>query len=65
MTAVAAAFGGPGGDVASLTDGFSAGLLGAAGIAAVGAVVTAAWLRTQTSAPQATDTAGEPEHATA
>jgi hypothetical protein len=67
MTAVAAAFGGPGGDLASLTDGFSAGLLGAAGIAAIGAVVTAAWLRTQQPAPRATDTAdaGEPEHAAA
>ena len=38
MTAVAAAFGADRvGDVAALTDGFSAGLLGAAGIAAVGA----------------------------
>ena len=33
-----------------LTDGFSAGLLGAAGIAAAGAVLAWAWLRT----PQAT-----------
>lgn len=67
MTAVAAAFGGPGGDLASLTDGFSAGLLGAAAIAAIGAVVTAAWLRTQQPTTQSADfaTAGEPEHAVA
>ena len=46
MTAVASAFGADQvGDIASLTDGFSAGLLGAAGIAAVGAVVAATWLR--------------------
>ena len=67
MTAVAAAFGGTGGDLASLTDGFSAGLLGAAGIAAVGAVATAVWLRTQQPTPVTADstTAGEPEHAAA
>jgi hypothetical protein len=47
MTAVATAFGAErGGDVVALTDGFSAGLLGAAGIAALGAVAAAAWLRT-------------------
>ncbi len=46
MTAVATAFGADrAGDVVALTDGFSAGLLGAAGIAAVGAVAAAAWLR--------------------
>ena len=46
MTAVASAFGADQvGDITSLTDGFSAGLLGAAGIAAVGALVAAAWLR--------------------
>jgi EmrB/QacA subfamily drug resistance transporter len=46
MTAVASAFGADQvGDIASLTDGFSAGLLGAAGIAAVGALVATAWLR--------------------
>ena len=46
MTAVASAFGTDQvGDITSLTDGFSAGLLGAAGIAAVGALVAAAWLR--------------------
>ena len=47
MTAVAAAFGADqAGDAVALTDGFSAALLGAAGIAAVGAVVAWAWLRT-------------------
>ncbi|WP_028651593.1 MFS transporter [Nocardioides halotolerans] len=45
MTAVAAAFGAEESGVASLTDGFSAGLLGAAGIAALGAVAAATWLR--------------------
>ena len=39
------------GDAVALTDGFSAGLLGAAGIAAVGAVLTAKWLRTPQAAP--------------
>lgn len=67
MTAVAAAAGGAGTDLASLTDGFSAGLLGAAAIAALGGVVTAAWLRSQQPAPQTVDGAstGKPEHATA
>ena len=51
MTAVGAAFGGPGTDLVSLTDGFSAGLLGAAGIAVLGSVVTAVWLRVR--GPQA------------
>lgn len=47
MTAVAAAFGADRvGDVGALTDGFSAALLGAAGIAGFGALVAAAWLRT-------------------
>ena len=47
MTAVAAAFGADqAGNAVALTDGFSAGLLGAAGIAAVGAVLAWAWLRT-------------------
>ena len=43
MTAVAAAFGadGPASDLVGLTDGYSAALLGAAAIAAVGAVVAA------------------------
>ena len=65
MTAVAAVFGADqAGDAGALTDGFSAGLLGAAAIAAVGAVVAWAWLRT----PQATtETAptDEQEHAAA
>ena len=47
MTAVASAFGADQvGDAVAQTDGFSAGLLGAAGIAAAGALVAAAWLRT-------------------
>ncbi len=47
MTALATAFGADRlGDVVELTDGFSAALLGAAGIAVIGAVVAAAWLRT-------------------
>lgn len=51
MTAVATAFGADrAGDVVELTNGFSAGLLGAAGIAAIGALAAAAWLRTP-SAP--------------
>ena len=46
MTAVAAAFGADQiGDPAELTDGFSAALLGAAGIAAVGAVLAAVLLK--------------------
>ena len=54
MTAVAAAFGTDGAatDLGGLTDGYSAALIGAAAIAAVGAVVSAAWLRTPaTQAP--------------
>jgi EmrB/QacA subfamily drug resistance transporter len=47
MTAVAAAFGANRiGDLVALTDGFSAGLLGAGGIAAIGAITAAFWLRT-------------------
>ena len=46
------AFGADNGDVVSITDGFSAGLLGAAGIAALGAIAAAVWLRTP--APDAT-----------
>ena len=78
MTAVAAAFGADQiGDAVALTDGFSAGLLGAAGIAAVGAVLAWVWLRTPQSAPvdvpadgvstaETADTARaeKPEHAT-
>ena len=51
MTAVASAFGADRvGDVAAQTDGFSAGLIGAAAIAAAGAIVTRAWLRSSASA---------------
>ena len=47
MTAVASGFGADEiGDAVAQTSGFSAGLLGAAAIAAAGAIVTAAWLRT-------------------
>jgi hypothetical protein len=54
MTAVAAAFGADRvGDLVALTDGFSAGLLGAAGIAAIGAIAAAAWLRTPAPATPA------------
>ena len=46
MTAVASAFGADrAGDAVSLTNGFSAALVGAAGIAVAGAVLAAAWLR--------------------
>jgi len=43
--------------VVSITDGFSAGLLGAAGIAALGAIAAAVWLRTP-----APDAAAQQEH---
>lgn len=59
MTAVASAAGADQvGDLTALTDGFSAGLLGAAGIAAVGAVVAGLWLRTPhaASAPSVDET---------
>jgi predicted MFS family arabinose efflux permease len=50
MTALASASGADRlGDAIAQTDGFSAGLLGAAGIAAVGAGVSAIWLRTPTA----------------
>jgi len=53
MTAVAAAFGADqAGDSTGLTNGFSAGLLGAAGISALGAVLAWAWLRSPQGAPQ-------------
>ena len=53
MTAVASVYGADRlGDAIALTDGFSAGLLGAAGIAAVGALLAAAWIRSTTSAPE-------------
>jgi MFS family permease len=52
MTAVATAAGADQiGDAAALTDGYSAGLLGAAGIAAVGAILAAKWLRNPQAAP--------------
>ncbi|GAA1599979.1 MFS transporter [Kribbella sancticallisti] len=54
MTAVAAANGADRlGDVGSLTDGYSAAFIGAAVIAAAGAVLTAIWLRTQRAAEEA------------
>jgi len=57
MTAVASAFGADQvGDAISQTDGFSAGLLGAAGIAALGALVAVAWLRPQAPAAAAKET---------
>ena len=52
MTAVAVAFGADEiGDAAELTDGFSAALLGAAGIATVGAVLAAVLLKGPAAAP--------------
>ena len=52
MTAVASMYGADRlGDAIALTDGFSAGLLGAAGIAAVGALMAAAWIRSASPAP--------------
>ena len=52
MTALATAAGGDQvGDAVALTDGYSAGLFGAAGIAAVGAVLAAKWLRTPPATP--------------
>ncbi|GAA1951116.1 MFS transporter [Nocardioides panacihumi] len=61
MTAVAAAFGADGSaaDLAGLTDGYSAALIGAAAIAAVGAVVAAAWLRTPATPTSAPDVSKE------
>src|SRR4051794_13248426 len=51
MTAVGTAFGSDGSatDLVGLTDGYSAALIGAAAIAAVGAVTAAAWLCTPTT----------------
>jgi MFS family permease len=52
MTAVAAAFGADEiGNLTELTDGFAAALLGAAGIAAVGAVLAAVLLKTPADTP--------------
>ena len=57
MTAVASAFGADRvGDAVALTDGFSAGLVGAAGIAAAGALLAAVTLKsTRPAAPDAHD----------
>jgi predicted MFS family arabinose efflux permease len=73
MTAVATAVGADQvGNAVRLTDGFPAGLLGAAGIAAAGAVLAWVWLRTTQATPEAspeatsgTTSTGEPEHAAA
>ncbi|MEV5695283.1 MFS transporter [Micromonospora globbae] len=60
MTAVAASYGADRvGDLPALTDGFSAAFVGAAAIAAIGAVTAAVTLRTRTSDPQS---ATEPEN---
>jgi hypothetical protein len=59
MTAVAASFGADQlGDLPALTDGFSAAFLGAAAIAAVGALLAAVTLRT-TRPTGAVDTGAE------
>ncbi|MCZ2825862.1 MULTISPECIES: MFS transporter [unclassified Modestobacter] len=61
MTAVAAAFGADQiGNPSGLTDGFSAALLGAAGIAAVGAVLTSVLLKKPADSPAANSTDSEP-----
>lgn len=58
MTAVAAGFGADRiGDVVAQTNGYSAGLLGAAGIAALGAVFAALWLGSRQETPEAADEA--------
>jgi MFS family permease len=65
MTAVATAFGADQArNAVAVTDGFSAGRLGAAGIAAAGAVLAWAWLRTPRT-PSEPTLAAEPEHAAA
>lgn len=64
MTVVAAAFGaGHHADATALTEGFSAGLVGAAVIAVAGAALAAAWLRSPRPAPTAP--VDEPTPATA
>ena len=61
MSALAAAYGADRlGDATALSDGFSAGLLGSAGIAALGAALAAAWLRT----PAQPAETGSTEHST-
>ena len=63
MTAVAAAYGADSvGDVAAQTDGFSAGLLGAAGIAGAGALLAAVLLK---RSPAAADSVAEEDAALA
>jgi EmrB/QacA subfamily drug resistance transporter len=63
MTAVATVFGADqAGNAGALTDGFSAGLLGAAAIAAVGAVIAWAWLRTPQAAPESAEPTSTGEH---
>ena len=60
MTALASAQGADGlGDLASLTDGYSAAFLGAAGIAAAGAALAAAFLRTPKAHASATEQSTE------
>ena len=53
MTAVASAYGADQlGDPAALTDGYSAAFIGAAIVAAVGALATAVWFRRSTGSDQ-------------
>ena len=62
MTAVATSQGADQlGDVAALTDGYSAAFLGAAGIAVVGALLAAVLLRTPTAVAPATAETDEAE----
>ena len=60
MTVVAATFGSAPNGATGLTEGFSAGLVGSAAIAAVGAVLAAAWLRTPrpVAQPESSDLIG-------
>src|SRR3954451_5804947 len=61
MTAVATAFGADQvGNAVALTDGFSAGLLGAAGIAAAGALLAWVWLRPPQAAAPTGDVTPQP-----
>lgn len=56
MTALASAFGADQiGEAVAQTDGFSAGLLGAAAIAATGAAIAGLWIRSAGSAAEAAD----------
>jgi EmrB/QacA subfamily drug resistance transporter len=63
MTALATAYGADAADVATRTDGFGAGLLGAAGIAAVGALLSARLLKRTPAAAAAAP--AEPERVAA